>query len=46
VAALILQAKPDATPAQVTRQLVDAAAGNRIRNPGPGSPNLLLQVPG
>jgi subtilisin family serine protease len=44
VAAMVLAAHPGYTPAQVrTQLLVDAAAG-RVTNPGPGSPNLLLEV--
>ncbi len=44
-AALILQANPNATPDQVSRQLVDTASPNRI-HPGHSTPDLLLQVSG
>jgi subtilisin family serine protease len=43
-AALILQADPDATPAQVASQLLADASAGVVRGPGAGSPNRLLQV--
>jgi aqualysin 1 len=46
VAALMLQASPDATPAAVAAQLVANATPNRVQYPGTGSPNLLLNALG
>ncbi|MFI5945232.1 S8 family peptidase [Streptomyces uncialis] len=43
-AALYLQANPNATPAQVSAALVSAATPNVVGNPGPGSPNRLLNI--
>jgi subtilisin family serine protease len=45
-AALHLSANPGATPAQVGAAILDAATPNVITNPGTGSPNRLLFVPG
>ncbi|MFI9614058.1 S8 family peptidase [Streptomyces sp. NPDC052023] len=44
-AALYLAGRPKATPAQVSRALVAAAATGKVSGRGPGSPNKLLQVP-
>ncbi len=41
-AALLLGATPSASPAQVWSAMRAAATPNKITNPGPGSPNLLL----
>lgn len=43
-AALYLADHPKATPAQVSRALVQRAASGKITGAGPGSPNKLLQV--
>ncbi len=43
-AAMILQAHPDARPDEVSRRLVDAAIVDVVREPGPDSPNRLLQI--
>ncbi|HEX6042142.1 PKD domain-containing protein [Longimicrobium sp.] len=43
-AALYLARYPDATPAAVATALTGGAAASRIRNPGTGTPNKLLQV--
>ncbi|AJE42594.1 S8 family peptidase [Streptomyces nodosus] len=45
-AALHLAGHPHATPAQVSRALVRKAAAGRVKHPGTGSPNRLLQVGG
>jgi subtilisin family serine protease len=45
-AALVLQANPGATPAQVTERLTTVAATNRLTGVGTGSPNRLLQTAG
>ncbi|MFZ1730440.1 MAG: S8 family serine peptidase [Bacteroidota bacterium] len=42
VAALYLGANPNASPAQVTAAIVNAATPGVVGNPGTGSPNLLL----
>ena len=42
VAGLYLEAYPTATPAAVATALVSNATANKILNPGPGSPNLIL----
>lgn len=42
LAALVLQANPTATPAQVYSAILAAATTNRISRVGRGSPNLLL----
>jgi len=42
VAALYLQARPTATPAEVRDAIVNGATPNKIPSPGAGSPNLLL----
>jgi subtilisin family serine protease len=44
VAAIILQAHPGASPDEVIRRLVNAAVVDAVRDPGPESPNRLLQV--
>ncbi|CAL9533454.1 Extracellular serine proteinase [Streptomyces sp. enrichment culture] len=44
-AALHLSGHPRATPAQVAKALTDGAAAGKVSDPGPGSPNRLLQVP-
>ncbi|MDR6977448.1 subtilisin family serine protease [Streptomyces sp. 3330] len=44
-AALLLADHPKATPAQVARALVTAAANGKVSGRGPGSPDKLLQVP-
>ncbi|GAA2425168.1 hypothetical protein GCM10010405_04660 [Streptomyces macrosporus] len=41
-AALYVSEHPTATPAQVTRALLDAAGTGRVTGPGEGSPNRLL----
>jgi subtilisin family serine protease len=41
-AALYLAAHPDATPAEVTEALLDAATGGKVTSAGAGSPNKLL----
>ena len=43
-AALLLQASPSATPAQIAQRLVAAATPGVVGNPGTGSPNRLLFV--
>lgn len=43
-AALVLAARPDATPQAVRDALVGASTGNRVTDPGTGSPNLLLHT--
>ncbi|MFC4066397.1 S8 family peptidase [Actinoplanes subglobosus] len=43
-AALILQANPSYTPAQVASALTGAAVSGKVTSAGTGSPNLLLQV--
>jgi subtilisin family serine protease len=43
-AALVLQANPSYTPAQVSSALTGAAVSGKVTSPGTGSPNLLLQV--
>jgi subtilisin family serine protease len=45
-AALVLQANPAATPAQVAQQLTARASTGRLTGLGAGSPNVLLQVRG
>lgn len=42
VAAQVLQLQPKATPAAVTKVIVDAASLNKVIGPGAGSPNRLL----
>jgi len=42
VAALVLQAEPNLTPAQVAARLVADSTPNKVTNPGTGSPNRLL----
>jgi subtilisin family serine protease len=44
-AALVLQANPSFTPAQVASWLTTNAAANRVTSPGTSSPNRLLQTP-
>nr|WP_233625027.1 S8 family peptidase [Actinoplanes sp. ATCC 53533] len=44
VAALVLQANPSYTPAQVASYLTSNAVSGAVTSPGTGSPNLLLQV--
>jgi len=44
VAALVLQANPSYTPAQVASYLTSNAVSGKVTSPGTGSPNLLLQV--
>ncbi|MFF8944851.1 S8 family peptidase [Streptomyces sp. NPDC014864] len=44
-AALYLSGHPRAAPAQVAKALVTGAATGRVGDPGPGSPNRLVQVP-
>lgn len=44
-AALYLGAHPQASPAEVGRALVAAAAHGRVSGRGAGSPDRLLQVP-
>lgn len=41
-AALVLSVKPAASPATVSRYLVNQAVAGVVRDPGPGSPNRLL----
>lgn len=41
-AALYVSKHPTATPAQVTRALLDTASADRVTGPGQGSPNKLL----
>ncbi|MFD2764296.1 fibronectin type III domain-containing protein [Micromonospora eburnea] len=43
-AALVLQAHKNYTPEQVTAALLGQAEADVVRNPGNGSPNLLLRV--
>ncbi|RLL66868.1 S8 family peptidase [Streptomyces sp. Z26] len=43
-AAVYLTAHPDAAPADVATALGDAAAADRIGDPGEGTPNKLLQI--
>jgi subtilisin family serine protease len=43
-AALVLQANPSYTPAQVASYLTTNAASGKVTSPGTSSPNLLLQV--
>ncbi|QXE35700.1 S8 family peptidase [Streptomyces sp. GMY02] len=45
-AALYLASNPSATPAQVASGLVSLASTGVVSNPGTGSPNRLLNVPG
>ncbi|MFJ4874505.1 S8 family peptidase [Streptomyces sp. NPDC088745] len=45
-AALHLADHPGASPAEVGEALTDQAVRGRVRGPGPGSPNRLLQVGG
>ncbi|GGX72113.1 S8 family peptidase [Streptomyces fructofermentans] len=45
-AALHLADHPSASPAEVGESLAERAADGRISDPGPGSPNRLLQVRG
>ena len=45
-AALYLDGHPKATPAQVSKALVAAAASGKVSGRGVGSPDKLLQVPG
>ena len=45
VAALIRQLDPTLTPADVTRMIEMQALSDVITDVGPGSPNLLLQIP-
>jgi subtilisin family serine protease len=45
-AALVLQANPGATPAQVTERLLATSAAQRLSGLGAGSPNRLLQTAG
>ncbi|MFD5030211.1 S8 family serine peptidase [Streptomyces sp. NPDC058405] len=45
-AALYLAANPTATPAQVSSGLISLASTGVVSNPGSGSPNRLLNVPG
>ena len=42
VAALYLEANPNASPAQVRNAIVNGASPNKLSNIGAGSPNLLL----
>jgi subtilisin family serine protease len=42
VAALILEKNPKFTPEQVAKAMVGQATGDKITNPGTGSPNTLL----
>ncbi|MBL8685104.1 MAG: S8 family serine peptidase [Myxococcales bacterium] len=42
VAALLLAANPDATPAQITAQILDNATRDVVRDAGQGSPNKML----
>jgi subtilisin family serine protease len=44
VAALVLQANPSYTPAQVASYLTGNAVSGKVTSPGTSSPNLLLQV--
>ncbi|WP_203780535.1 S8 family peptidase [Actinoplanes rishiriensis] len=44
VAALLLEADPELTPAQVATSLTTTAVSGKVTNPGTNSPNLLLQV--
>ena len=44
VAALVLQANPSYTPAQVASYLTSNAVSGKVTSPGTSSPNLLLQV--
>jgi subtilisin family serine protease len=44
VAALVLQANPSYTPAQLASYLTSNAVSGKVTSPGTGSPNLLLQV--
>lgn len=43
-AALVLQARPSWTPAQVNAQLLNQSARNVIINPTPGTPNRMLHT--
>jgi len=43
-AALVLQANPSYTPAQVASYLTSNAVSGKVTSPGTGSPNLLLHV--
>jgi subtilisin family serine protease len=45
-AALYLANNPSATPAQVASALINNATPNKVTNPGNGSPNRLLYIPG
>jgi subtilisin family serine protease len=42
VAALYLEANPNATPAEVSRAILGAATADQLSDVGPGSPNLML----
>ena len=42
VAALVLQANPNWTPAQVSAKIIDGSTKNVVTNPGKSSPNRLL----
>jgi subtilisin family serine protease len=42
VAALVLQANPGATPAQITNLVLDNATSGKVTSEGLGSPNLLV----
>ncbi|GIE98443.1 S8 family peptidase [Paractinoplanes rishiriensis] len=44
-AALVLQANPSFTPAQVASWLTTNAVANKVTSPGTSSPNRLLQTP-
>jgi subtilisin family serine protease len=44
VAALVLGANPNLTPAQVADRLISTSVANKVTSPGTGSPNRLLQV--
>lgn len=45
-AALYLQGKPTATPAEVTKAILDSATTGKVTNAGTGSPNKLLYTKG
>jgi aqualysin 1 len=44
VVALFLATNPTATPEQVRNHIVTTASANVISNPGPGSPNILVNL--
>ena len=44
VAALYLEANPQATPAQVAAALIENSTPNRVTGPGTGSPKRLLYM--